>query len=112
MKKAYDPATEKPYFIDQEGARNYDYVNTLRYLQHKGRLKFGKHFRIHKEDLTIISKLLVYFTKGENFSTSSRSQTTHPTNENETFSFSPACLPWQKGRSRGVTTSQNKIINN
>jgi hypothetical protein len=40
MKKPYDPATEKPYFIDEEGARNYDYDNTIRYLQHKGRLKF------------------------------------------------------------------------
>ncbi|NBR16278.1 MAG: ATPase, partial [Crocinitomicaceae bacterium] len=67
MKKPYDPATEKPYFIDEDGARNYDYDNTIRYLQHKGRLKFGKHFRIHKEDLTIISKLVVYFTKCENF---------------------------------------------
>ena len=61
MKKTYNPATEKPFFIDEEGARNFDYVNTLRYLQHKGQLKFGKHFRIYKEDLTIISKLLVYF---------------------------------------------------
>ncbi len=57
MKKPYNPATEKPYFIDEEGARNYDYDNTIRYLQYKGRVKFGKHFRIHKEDLTIISKL-------------------------------------------------------
>ena len=67
MKKPYNPATEKPYFIDEVGARNYDYDNTIRYLQHRGRLKFGKHFRIHKEDLTIISKLVVYFTKCENF---------------------------------------------
>jgi hypothetical protein len=59
MKKTYNPATEKPFFIDEEGARNFDYVNTLRYLQHKGQLKFGKHFRIYKEDLTIISKLLI-----------------------------------------------------
>ncbi len=65
MKKRYNPALEKPYFIDEEGARNYDYVNTLTFLQYRGNQKFGNHFRLYKEDLTIISKLLIYFTKTE-----------------------------------------------
>ena len=65
MKKPYNPATEKPYFIDEEGARNFDYEKTIYYLQHIGRQKFGKNFRIVKEDLPIISKLLIYFTKCE-----------------------------------------------
>jgi DNA replication protein DnaC len=67
MKKPYNPATEKPFFIDEKGTRNFDFDKTIYYLQHIGRQKFGKHFRIYKEDLTIISKLLVYFTKSQNY---------------------------------------------
>jgi DNA replication protein DnaC len=63
MKKPYNPATEKPFFIDEQGARNYNFGNTIQFLQHKGKQRFGQNFKIQKEDLPIISKLLVYFTK-------------------------------------------------
>lgn len=66
MPRNYNPALEKPYFIDEEGARNYNLYHAVEYLQYKGRRKFGKHFRIHSEDLPIISKLLVYFTRSGN----------------------------------------------
>jgi DNA replication protein DnaC len=66
MKKPYNPATEKPYYVDENGVRQYNYSSTIFYLQHKGREKFGSHFRIYKDDLPIITKLLVYFTKCEN----------------------------------------------
>ena len=36
MKKPYNPATEKPYFIDEEGARNFDYEkNDLLFATHR-----------------------------------------------------------------------------
>ena len=62
MKNHYDPAIEKPYFIDNEGARNYDFKKTIKFLQFIGQKKFGVNFKIEKEDLPIIYKLILYFT--------------------------------------------------
>ena len=63
MKKHYNPAIEKPFFIDEEGARNYNFDQTVQYLQYRGRQRFGQNFRIVNEDLSIIFKLIIYFTK-------------------------------------------------
>lgn len=42
---------------------NYDFKKILIYLDHKGKLLFGKHFKIHKENHTILLKLCTYFIK-------------------------------------------------
>jgi DNA replication protein DnaC len=66
MKKHYNPAIEKPFLIDEEGSRLYNYEHTLQFLQYRGRQRFGKSFTIQKEDLPIIFKLLIYFTRSDN----------------------------------------------
>ena len=65
MKKGYNPASDKPYFIDDEGARNYNFHHSITYLQFKGQKKYGNKFHIRKEDFPIIFNLLIYFTKCE-----------------------------------------------
>tara|TARA_R110002033_G_scaffold1277_2_gene11745 strand:- start:12341 stop:12637 length:297 start_codon:yes stop_codon:yes gene_type:complete len=41
----------------------YDFDQILIYLNAKGKLLFGKHFRIYDEDTVIIRKLCYYFIK-------------------------------------------------
>jgi len=40
---------------------HYNFEKILIYLDHKGKLLFGKNFKIHKEDESILYKLCIYF---------------------------------------------------
>ena len=42
---------------------HYDFKKILIYLNAKGKLLFGKHFKIYKEDKTILLKLISYFLR-------------------------------------------------
>lgn len=44
---------------------NYDFKKILIYLDHKGKLLFGKSFKIYKEDHEILLKLSTYFIKDQ-----------------------------------------------
>ena len=43
----------------------YDFQKMIHYLNAKGKLLFGKHFKIHEEDHKIIYQLCTYFIKDE-----------------------------------------------
>ncbi|WP_313115057.1 ATPase [Aequorivita sediminis] len=68
----YDPAT--PHILIEGGlqftlgkikgnAIQYDFPKMLNYLSAKGKILFGKHFKIHEEDHPIIYQLCLYFIK-------------------------------------------------
>ena len=42
---------------------NYDFGKILTYLDHKGKMLFGKNFKIYEEDEVILFKLCIYFIK-------------------------------------------------
>ena len=42
---------------------NYDFGKILIYLDHKGKMLFGKNFKIYQEDEVILFKLCIYFIK-------------------------------------------------
>lgn len=43
-----------------DGMRHFNYQKTMRYLHEQGKRMFGEQFTIHKEDVPLINKLLVY----------------------------------------------------
>ena len=47
-------------FKIQDNFRCFDFKECLAFLYNQGQMKYGKHFRIRKEDYEIIYKLLVY----------------------------------------------------
>jgi len=47
----------------KENHIHYDFDKILLYLDHKGKMMFGKEFKIHKEDEKILYKLAVYFIR-------------------------------------------------
>ena len=55
---------EKPYKII-DNVRHFNYKQTIYYLYAYGRKKYGKNFRIHKEDLPVIRKLIYYIIQEE-----------------------------------------------
>jgi DNA replication protein DnaC len=50
---------KKPYKIIND-MRQFKFHDTLHYLQNQGKLKFGKDFRIHNEDIKTLHKLIIY----------------------------------------------------
>ena len=66
--------TQHPHIIIEKGVEyhlgelqgnqiNYDFQKILNYLDHKGKMLFGKNFRIYQEDEVILFKLCIYFIK-------------------------------------------------
>lgn len=43
-----------------DGMRHFNYVKTLRFLRQSGKRMFGEQFEIHKEDIPVINKLMIY----------------------------------------------------
>ena len=52
-------------FKYQDNFRHFDFKECLAYLYNQGKIKYGKHFRIRKDDYEIIYKLLVYSIRDE-----------------------------------------------
>jgi DNA replication protein DnaC len=55
---------EKPFEI-KNGMRHFNFHKTLLYLQHHGQQKFGSSFKIFKEDIPTIHKLIIYMINEE-----------------------------------------------
>lgn len=51
---------KKPYYKIKDGMRHFKFKDTLAYLQAHGKEKFGPQFKIHKEDIKTIHKLIIY----------------------------------------------------
>ncbi len=50
----------KPPFKLEHNIKQYNFHESLRYLEHIGKLKYGATFKIHKSDIKVIYKLLVH----------------------------------------------------
>lgn len=66
--------TESPHIIEEGSVQYqlgelkgnqiiYDFPKMLIYLEAKGKLLFGKNFKIYKEDKAILYKLCIYFIR-------------------------------------------------
>ena len=66
--------TQPPHIIIEKGVEyhlgtlvgdtiQYDFKKILIYLDHKGKMLFGKNFKIYEEDEVILFKLCIYFIK-------------------------------------------------
>jgi len=51
---------KKPYYKIKDGMRHFKFKDTLAYLQEHGKEKFGPQFKIHKEDIKTLHKLIIY----------------------------------------------------
>lgn len=51
---------KKPYYKIKDGMRHFKFKDTLAYLQTHGKEKFGPQFKIHKEDVKTLHKLIIY----------------------------------------------------
>jgi len=51
---------KKPYYKIKDGMRHFKFKDTLAYLQAHGKEKFGPQFKIHKEDVKTLHKLIIY----------------------------------------------------
>jgi len=51
---------KKPYYSVIDGMRQFKFKDTLAYLQAHGKEKFGPQFKIHKEDVKTLHKLIIY----------------------------------------------------
>lgn len=50
---------EKPYTIEN-GQRVFNFIKTLNYIEYLGQKQYGPSFRIHREDVEILRKLILY----------------------------------------------------
>lgn len=50
---------EKPYTIEN-GQRVFNFMKTLKYIQYLGQKQYGPNFKIHREDILILRKLIIY----------------------------------------------------
>lgn len=47
----------------------YDFKASVRFLEAKGKILFGRHFKIHKEDYELLYKLVTYFIEDQRVAT-------------------------------------------
>ena len=47
----------------------YDFKTSIRFLEARGKILFGRHFKIHKEDYELLYKLVTYFIEDQRVAT-------------------------------------------
>ncbi len=50
---------EKPFII-KNGQSVFNFMKTLKYIQYLGQKQYGPNFKIHREDILILRKLIIY----------------------------------------------------
>ncbi|NCT10902.1 MAG: ATPase [Flavobacteriia bacterium] len=58
-----NPTTISDCFIISNNKKIYDFNKCLYFIKHQGKIRYGQSFKIWKEDIPIIFKLLIYMIK-------------------------------------------------